>query len=394
MKRRGFIGTMAGGLSVATGQVAEQQGQVKSLVTTPLAVMAPRPDGVELLWGVSRLCIGHVEWKSGDRSGVARADRFGLSPQGNETLRVRIDGLAPGMEYAIRSITESADRKLREESAWKVFRTLDPKAEKSTFVVWNDTHERHDTIRALHEKTPKADFMVWNGDTCNDWHQEAWLVPTLLSPAGADITDGRPLMMVWGNHDVRGRWAYRMEDFVATPSGRPYYAFRSGPVAVVCLHTGEDKPDDHPSFGGRVAFEVLRQEQAEWLRKVTQSPEMRGAPYRVVFCHIPLRWKVERNISKEGYNNTTYDHFSRFSRDAWHDALVAWKAQVVVSGHTHEPYWMEANETFPYAQLVGGGPRLEQATWIEGEADGTFLTFRIKTLTEKVIQECRISPLV
>ncbi len=385
---------MAGGLSVVTGQAAEPQDQSKPLVTTPLALMAPRHDGVELLWGVSQLCIGRVEWKSGKSSGVATADSFGLSPQGDETLRVRIGGLAPGREYAIRSITESADRKLREESAWKVFRTLDPKAEKSTFVVWNDTHEHHETIRALHENTPKADFMVWNGDTCNDWHQEAWLAPTLLSPAGADFTDGRPLMMVWGNHEVRGRWAYRMRDFVATPDGRPYYAFRSGPVAVVCLHTGEDKPDGHPSFGGRVAFEVLRQEQAEWLREVTQVPEMRNAPYRIVFCHIPLRWKVERNIAKAEYNSQAYDFFSRFSRDAWHDALVAWKAQVVVSGHTHEPYWTEANEAFPYAQLVGGGPQPERATWIEGEADATFLTFRMKNLAGKIIQECRVSPLV
>ena len=76
----------------------------------------------------------------------------------------------------------------------------------------------------------------------------------------------------------------------------------------------------------------LRAEQARWLREITQRPDLRDAPYRVVFCHIPLRWKDE---SPQDYAASGFDRHSGRSRAAWHDTLVAWKAQVILSGHTH-----------------------------------------------------------
>ena len=96
------------------------------------------------------------------------------------------------------------------------------------------------------------------------------------------------------------------------------------------MHTGEDKPDDHPSFGGRIAFDALRREQAQWLVQATARPQIRDAPYRVVICHIPLRWKDEK---QPAYDQGGYDAYSRRSRDAWHEALVAWKAQVIIADH-------------------------------------------------------------
>ena len=162
-------------------------------------------------------------------------------------------------------------------------------------------------------------------------------------------------------------------------------------MAVICLHTGEDKPDDHPSFGGRVAFEKLRKEQGEWLKEVTARPEFRDAPYRVVFCHIPLRWTEE--VPNAGYENGGYDAFSRFSREAWHEVLVAWKTQVVISGHTHQNAWIPGTAEFPYAQLVGGGPQPERATWIEGKADANALVFTMKNLKGEVVRSAEFKPL-
>jgi predicted phosphodiesterase len=395
MKRRGFLGKMAGGAAAGAAGVTSAQDQAVEtgpLMKTPPVIMAPRQDGVEVVWAVSKLSRGRVEWKSADgSSGTAAADRFGFVPQGDEILRVRIEGLKPGGKYQLRAITEAADGKDQQESPWKKFGTLDPAAKATEFVVWNDTHQNAPTIKKLHASTPRGDFMIWNGDTCNDWHQEDWLVPTLLHPAGQDVSEDRPMLLVWGNHDVRGKWAYKVPEMVATPEGRPFYAFRSGPVAVVCLHTGEDKPDNHPSFGGRVAFEKLRQEQGEWLKEVIARPEFRDAPYRVVFCHIPLRWTEEKPDA--GYEKGGYDAFSRFSREAWHDTLVAWKAQVIVSGHTHSPAWIPGTAEFPYAQLVGGGPQPERATWIEGKADGKALTLVMKDLAGKVVHEVAFKPL-
>lgn len=356
-----------------------------SLMRTPLVLMAPRADGVEAVWAVRSLSRGRVEWEAEDgATGTAASDGWGLVPQSDGIMRVRLSGLAPGKAYRIRAVTTDVASGRAETTAWKPFRTLEPSASTSRFVVWNDTHLHDATIRKLDDVTPGADFLLWNGDTCNDWTSEELLIPALLHPGGRDISNGRPVFVLHGNHDVRGPHAFRMQRVVATPEGRPYFAFRSGPVACICLHTGEDKPDTHPSFRGRVAFDGpggLRAEQTAWLAEVIRRPEMRDAPYRVVFCHIPLRWRIERTPD---YDNGGYDWHSGRCREAWHSHLAAWGAQVVISGHTHETWWAPATDEVPYAQITGGGPQEAGATWIEGAAGPDELGIRIHDLSGRV----------
>jgi hypothetical protein len=390
MKRRHFLealGVGGLGISLARGETGRRDA---SPVRTPLVLMAPRADGIDAVWGVTRLSRGWLEWETetGLR-GKAGADPFGFVPQGDSVLRVRLSGLPAGSTCRVRSVTVAADGGDPVTSPWKTFRALDPHAPETRFVMWNDTHVHDDTLRALHAATPSADFLMWNGDTCNDWTRDELLIPTLLHPGECDVTDGRPMFIAWGNHDVRGAFAYRMPDLVPTPNGRPFHAFRSGPVAVICLHTGEDKPDDHPSFRGRVAFDALRAEQAAWLAEVIRRPEMREAPYRLVFCHIPLRWTDE---SPQDYSGTGFDRHSGRSRDAWHEALVAWKTQVVLSGHTHRPAWIPPTAGFPYGQLVGGGPRMEGATWLDGAADPDGLRLRMLRLDGSIVHDVRLEP--
>ncbi len=77
-------------------------------------------------------------WKGEDgTSGIAGADPYGMVPQGDEALRVRLEGLKPGVKYEWRAITEGGAGKI--EGEWKSFRSLDPGASSTSFVVWNDT---------------------------------------------------------------------------------------------------------------------------------------------------------------------------------------------------------------------------------------------------------------
>jgi hypothetical protein len=108
----------------------------------------------------------------------------------------------------------------------------------------------------------------------------------------------------------------------------------------------------------------------------------------VVFCHIPLRWTTERETVH--YDKGEYDAFARESRAAWHDSLVRWGAQVVISGHTHDDEWIPANEKFPYGQLVSGGPKPAIARWIEGKADVSGLKLVMRDLDGKVAREVSI----
>lgn len=393
MKRRGFIATSLGG-AFAAGVVRgaeETKPAAAGLFRTPVSLMAPRVDGVTVVWAVHTLCRGWVEWKGGDGSaGKVAMNPAGFVPQSDEVFQIVLDGLKPGVSYQIRAVVASADDGRTEESGWKTYKAIDPKAKTSTFLVWNDTHERNETIQKLDDASPKADFFVWNGDTCNDWVNEEKLIPTLLNPGGRDITDGRPLILGWGNHDGRGKFAYKVPSCIGMTGGRPFSAFRSGPVAALFLHTGEDKPDNHPSFKGRVAYEAIVKEQAEWIAEVIERPEMKDAPYRVVFCHIPLRWIEEPEMVD--YANGGFDRYSRRSRDAWHDLLVKWRAQVIISGHTHNSQWIPADGKFPYGQLVGGGPQMERARWIVGDANEKRLKFTVTDLSGTVTQEVEFAP--
>ena len=399
MDRRKFIqlstaGTVIGAATSATAQdKAAKPGDPTTLAVGHPAVMAPRSDGVEIVWRVSGLAKGYVEYgTTKDLGSVARNDGWGLRPAGKEVIKVRLDGLEPGTTYHYRVVTEDFDRKTpkKETGPLRSFRTLSATAASTSFCVWNDTHKHNDTIKKLASITPPSDFLLWNGDTCNDWYKEGEVAETLISPGGTksgiDFTANNPLLILRGNHDGRGTHAYQVEDYTASPSGKPWYAFRSGPVAFICMDTGEDKPDDSPYLFGRVACEPMRREEAEWLAKVIEQPEIKNAPYRVVCCHIPLRWIDEAT-------KHSYDHYSKRSRDLWHESLVKWGTQIVISGHTHRDAQIEANTEFPYAQLVGGGPKMTQARLITGKADAKQLVLTVTDMDKKKTQELNFKPL-
>jgi hypothetical protein len=395
MNRRHFIGSLA--TTAATTALVEAQDSPSStassvpLTRTPLVLMAPRTDGIEAIWAVNQLSKGRLDLETPDGSiQTIATDRFGFVPQSTDILRIRIDNLKPGQSYRVRGITTSAASGHQFTSDWKSFRTLNPSSAITNFVVWNDTHINNETIQKLHEVTPAADFLLWNGDTCNDWKSPDLLIPTLLHPGNCDITAGRPLFLTMGNHDVRGPHAFELPNTIATPNNRPFYAFRTGPVAAICLHTGEDKPDDHFSFQGRVAFDQLRREQSTWLADIIRQPEFRDAPYRLIFCHIPLRWSTE---VIPDYTKGGFDHFSLRSREAWHQSLVDWKAQLIISGHTHRNASIPATEQFPYAQITGGGPAPKSATWMKATATAKEFNIQITALDGTIRHEINLNPL-
>lgn len=351
------------------------------------AAFAPTADGATVIWPVAGPSLGWVEYGLKGQEGTGlleRGDRFGFIPHGNQVLRVRLRGLQPGATYWYRTHTQTLEKPDssalgREVRAGQVYELTvpNPSAAETRFAIWNDTHDHPDTLARLGELTRSepADFLLWNGDVSNNINTEAMIPGLYLRPrGGVDLAKGPAILFNRGNHDVRGAAAHCLPGYVDYPEGRPYYSFRSGPVGGILLDTGEDKPDDHPSFLGLVDFASLIAEQARWLEQEIEKPHLKDAPYRVVFCHIPLRWRDE---SPQDYSKSGFDRYSRRGRDAWQPAIVRWGAQIVVSGHTHQPYHMPATSDFPYEQLIGGGPKLDtNARLIRVHADERSLTFR------------------
>jgi acid phosphatase type 7 len=169
-----------------------------------------------------------------------------------------------------------------------------------------------------------------------------------------------------------------------TPEDRFYYAFRSGPLAVLVMDTGEDAPDDTEHFGGMVAFQQMQRRQAEWLRGVVREPWFREAPHKVLFCHIPL-WFTRDIFPK--YRRWECHHACR---EMWESTLVDAGVKLVVSGHTHDFRWMPAKDGQPISQLIGGGPQPKYATFIEGKATREKLTLKMTKLDGTVAADVEL----
>lgn len=376
----GLAGAALAGGSATLAVNGQGTTTAGSVVDGTPVLYGPSDSAVTVVWTVKAAARGWVEYgETSELGSVGRSTPDGFVPHHERVLKLRLRGLKPGTRYWWRTATAPLKGGTSEYSPLYSFRTLEAAAAQASFAVWNDTHDHAETIAKLHALTgaEPPDFVVWNGDVSNNVDKPEVIPGLYVHPKGANLAEGAPRFLARGNHDVRGLWANCLADYVDSPSGRPFHAFRHGPLAAIILDTGEDKPDAHPTFNGLAAFEPLIREQAEWLRQVIARPEIRKAPFRLVFCHIPLRWKTEDPVD---YDKGGFDWFSRRGREAWHDSLVRWRAHAVISGHMHQWACLPATKAFPYAQIVGGGPKADNATLIRGRVTKSGMTVRIHAL--------------
>jgi acid phosphatase type 7 len=363
-------------------------------------VSGPGPEAITILQPLQRHATGHLEFaiENGPYQRVDAA-RAGLLPFAEHVLKFRLPPLPPGKTIRYRCVARTigwvkvkqfyhGELKTGEPqtSPERSFRTLNPAADSTNFVVWNDTHENPETLQRLHALTAEAkpDFLLWNGDQSNDLHFERDMAGQFLTPARLAIADRWPLAYVRGNHDVRGPAAGSLPDFTGTPDDRFYYAFRSGPVAALVMDTGEDKPDDSPYFGGMAAFQQMQQRQAEWLAAVTRETWFHEAPHKILFCHIPL-W-----FTRDIFPTHQRWECHHYCRQLWLPALQQAGVKLVISGHTHDHRWMPATDTQPIAQLIGGGPQPRSATYIHATANREILTVKMSKLDGTLLVEVNL----
>lgn len=359
-------------------------------------VTGPSHDAMVILQPVQRAAVGRLEIAIGagefqsiyaESAGLIQLEphvlKFTLPalPVG-EVIRYKVHAHTVGWvkvrEFYHGEVRTSEEQTTDERS----FRTLDPAADRTSFTVWNDTHENGETLRALHETTTRLgpDFLVWNGDQSNDVHFERDMAGQFMNPAGLSLSAWK-LAYVCGNHDVRGPEARQVAKFTGTPRDRFYYAFRSGPLACLVMDTGEDKPDDHVQYGGMAAFQPMQRRQLEWLKQTSREPWFAAAPHKVLFCHIPLYSSTDTFADKGRWNSHNY------CRDLWSKALVEAGVKLIVSGHTHSHDWLPVTLDQPIAQLIGGGPTPGSATLVHGEATHESLSLQMSKLDGTLLQQ-------
>lgn len=344
------------------------------LVDSPPLLQCPSSEGVTVVWAIGRGATGWIEYGTApDRlTQTARGAVVGLLPFHQRFLQIRINGLKPGKRVFYRTATVpfrylntyEFERGSPQFGEVYAFTTPDSTAVKASFAVINDTHGLESPLKRVTARLNeiKADYTIWNGDLVRSFNDADQAVAAIARPAGAPFAVERPLLFVPGNHDYRGEWARNLGQLLVTwPLLDPQdaatprnFALRHGPLALIGLDTGEDKPDRRAEWGGLAAFEPYREAQRDWLARALARPEIAAAPFLVAFSHIPLF--DARPEANDGMSETSFADYQGQAAKLWGPLLTQHGAQLLVCGHTHRFRFDAATSERPWAQVIGGGP--------------------------------------
>ena len=350
-------------------------------------LQAPGETTMGVSWRVSGLSKGVVEYADNPEFRdfkTVKSGGYGLVPIDVSALEVRLEGLKPATTYWYRTVTTPFtdykniyDAKLGEPvvSATYSFTTLGA-AGRSHFCMMSDTHAQWKSfemvVKKMKELKPAA--IVWNGDATNTTQKKETAVEIFLDPPvdDRDYAATIPTFFESGNHDFRGSWISKKEEVMQPrhPGERRgdqwdlkwNFAVRCGDIAMIGMDTGEDKPDAHPKWFGLANFSPYRRAQAKWLEEQFARPEIAGAKFKVIFCHIPL-WPRNEKEALPPWDGSTVDpdgyaYWSRECHDLWAPIFEKAGVQLVVTGHKHKFDFFPACKEHPWAMVIGGGHEL------------------------------------
>jgi acid phosphatase type 7 len=309
---------------------------------------------------------------------VAEPDRHGLVPVGLRHVVVLI-GLEPGATYSYQIVSTRVvklkaywpDKGRSAESEVFQFTTLDPRKPTAAFSFVTDTHEDVNRIRELNKAIDwkTSEFLIHGGDALHWVDDEDQVFRLWLEPTIAGLGHRTPLMYVRGNHEMRGPFARSVFDYVPTPEGRFYYARDAGPVHLIVLDTGEDKPDDTNVYAKLNRTTAYRATELAWLREhVRTEPRVASAPFRVIAMHQPRwGWLADGNA-------------------AWIAAANEARVDLVIAGHTHKFSYEPPNDAHGYHLVVVGQDQVARV-----DAWTTELTVTVTALGGKIVHAVTIS---
>ena len=183
-----------------------------------------------------------------------------------------------------------------------------------------DVHGAYDVAARMGRAAGQIDLLVLNGDIADSNQTEE----DLLAPirVASRVTGGEcATVFARGNHDTRGHCAPHLSDYVATDEGKTYFTFRAGNMFGIVLDFGEDKTDDHPSYGTLADYESFRRRQIAFLDRILEEGIYEEYEYVVAICHIGPEAQADRYISSE-----------------WMARLAAICPDVMLVAHRHSCY--------------------------------------------------------
>ncbi len=254
--------------------------------------------------------------------------------------QIRITGLEPGKSYRYSTSSKEvigmkghrvtyghvATTKLYGKGFNNIFTTLNPKKEKSQFIMLNDIHAKQEKIEALLNtfEKGKTDMVFYAGDMVSMVTTEDILFQGFVDASVKRFANQVPFYLARGNHETRGLFATNFLTYFPTLTNNTYYTLKHGDVFYIILDGGEDKPDSCLEYYETAVYDQFRKEEAEWLKGIVESEECKNAKYRVVIMHMP----------PIGGKNMW--HGPKYSGELFLPILNKANITVMLSGHTHK----------------------------------------------------------
>lgn len=294
---------------------------------------------------------------------------------------VRVSGLEPGKAYRYRiyakvinddsnayGVDYGPARRVKFKGEATI-RTLDRNAEKCRFFMANDIHLNDDRYKGVVKgvKSSDFDFFVMNGDMAS-YISEADTMLRHVFHVVPSLTSSIPTVYTRGNHETRGRDAHHLSKFCPTPTGRPYYFLRQGPVAFLILDGGEDKPDEAPEYSGTVEFDKFRAEEVEWIKEVVKDPLFAEAKYKVAIMHVPALKFPDSWWGQLWLNENMVPVLNEAGVD------------IMLSGHHHKHIYIKPGECGNDFPILAN----DEEARLEFEADSKGYHIRIYDMTGKL----------
>lgn len=332
---------------------------VSDIFRTRPYLQNPMENGITVMWQTTVPAYSWVEYGT-DKNHLKRARTIvdGQVICNDIQNKIRLENLEPGQTYYYRVCSQEIVlykayvKQFGEvmKSDFYTFTMPDKKNTDFTAIILNDLHKHSKTLEALCKqiKDVKYDFVVFNGDCVDDPanHDQA---TRFLSEMNDAVGASRvPVFYMRGNHEIRHAYSIGLRNLFDYVGDKTYGAFNWGDTRFVMLDCGEDKPDSLDVYYDLNDFSGLRSEQVDFLKQELSSKAFKKATKRVLIHHIPIYGVGEM------YNPCL---------EQWGDLLKKAPFDICLNAHmhcfAHHPKQTEGNN---YPVVIGGGPKMEEAT--------------------------------
>lgn len=144
-----------------------------------------------------------------------------------------------------------------------------PTGDMQTYLSVSDWHTRLQKAYDAISYVGDFDGVILLGDAVPGLMFEDEIVENIVEFGGTVSGGTKPVIYVRGNHETRGGYASKLADYLGLDGF--YYETAYGDYHFLVLDSGEDKPDDHPEYGGMVNYGAYRAAMVDWLCALPKS---------------------------------------------------------------------------------------------------------------------------